>query len=591
MQIEPAAPQPHNFSWRIRLWFALLLFIMTVFMLRLFYLQVIRHDYYSKAALAGQLKNYEVPATRGVIEAHDGDAVIPIVLNETLYTLFADPKFIKDPHSVGEQVQRIIGGKASDYEQAMRQDTRYAVLAKKLSKAQKSQLDNLQIKGLGTRDEPHRTYPQGDLAAQLLGFVNDDGQGKYGVEQYLNDILDGKPGQLKAITDAQGVPLLSNPDNVITQPVNGQSVVLTVDISIQRQLEQILKAGLKRANSKSGSALIMDPNTGAIKAMANYPTYDPGKFYKVRDGAVFNNAAVSSPLEVGSIMKTLTVSAALDLGVITPQTTYNDPGKWTIDGYTITNVEDFGLGVHRSINDILQLSLNTGATWILMQMGGGQINSKARNNWHDYMTNHFQLGKPTGIEQGYEAAGTIPDPNKGYGLNLQFANTAFGQGMTATPLQMGAAISSVLNGGTYYRPRLVDAVIDGSGKQIPKSPEVVSRQVVSGSVSKSLRQLMEYVVGKNHNIYGMPALPSSIYSIGGKTGTAQISKPGGGYYTDKFNGTFLGFVGGDAPQYVIVIRVNDPHVGTYAGAGAAAPIFSNLAMMLINNSEVTPKSH
>ncbi len=589
MPVEPPLTTIGDVNARIRIWHALLLCIMAVFVLRLFYLQIIRHNYYAKAALASQLKEYEIPAIRGIISAHDGDTTLPLVLNETLYTLFADPKFINNPHSVAEQVQHIVGGRVSDYEKAMRSNSRYAVLAKKLNKDQKNQLDKLNIKGLGTRDEPHRTYPQGSLAAQLLGFVNDDGVGEYGIEQALNKSLSGQPGRVKAITDAQGVPLLANSDNVITQPKNGQSVVLTIDISIQKQLEDILKAGLKKANSGSGSALIMDPNTGAIKAMANFPSYNPAEFYKVSDPSVFNNAAVSSPLEVGSVMKTLTAAAALDQGVVTTATTYYDPSHFTVDGYTIKNIEEDGGPGTRNLADILQLSLNTGATWMLMQMGGGQINAKARNAWHDYMVNHYQLGKPTGIEQGYEADGSIPDPNKGYGLNLQYANTSFGQGMSATPLQMAAALSGVLNGGLYYRPHLVDSYIDASGRHITNEPKVVNNHVVKPEVSQMLQGLMEYVVQKNHSLYGLPQLPPTVYIVGGKTGTAEIAKPGGGYYDDKFNGTFVGFVGGDKPQYVIVVRVNEPHIHTYAGAGAAAPIFSNLVTMLINSSDVAPK--
>lgn len=574
---------------RIRFWYALLLFIMGIFVIRLFYLQVIRHDYYKKTALQGQFKEYEIPAERGIIEAHDGDAVLPIVLNETKYTLFADPKFIKDPASAASAVQKIIGGNSQDYEKLMKADTRYAILAKKLPKDQKDKLDSLNIKGLGTRDESYRTYPQGDLAAQVLGFVNDDGQGKYGVEQSLDSELKGTDGQLKAITDASGVPLVTNKDNVVTDPKAGDKVVLTLDVSMQKQLQDILKAGLDSSHSSSGSALIMDPNTGAVKAMANFPSYNPAEFYKVEDGNIFNNAAVSSPLEVGSIMKTLTAAAALDQGVVTTNTTYYDPSHFTIDGFTIKNIEEDGGPGTRNIADILQLSLNTGAAWMLMQMGGGQINDKARNAWHDYMVNHYQLGKATGIEQGYEADGSIPDPNKGYGLDLQYANTAFGQGMSATPLQMAAALSAVLNGGTYYRPRLVDQTIDSTGKTTIKKPEVIKSGVVKPSTSEAMQSLMEYVVNKNHVLYQLPQV-SAGYSIGGKTGTAQITKPGGGYYDDRFNGTFIGFVGGNNPQYVIIVRVNEPHISAYAGAGAAAPIFSKLATMLIDNFGVTPKS-
>jgi stage V sporulation protein D (sporulation-specific penicillin-binding protein) len=388
------------------------------------------------------------------------------------------------------------------------------------------------------------------------------------------------------------VPLAASNDNVQVDPKARYDVVLTIDLAMQKQLETLLKSGLDRAKSKSGSALIMDPKTGAIKAMANWPSYDPSQYYNVQDGNVFNNAAVSSPLEVGSIMKTLTAAAALDQGVIKPDTSYYDPSHWELDGHQITNIEeDGGAGTH-NIASVLNLSINTGATWMLMQMGGktGEVTQSARDKWHDYMVNHYQLGKKTGIEQGYEADGYIPEPDKGYALQLAYANTSFGQAMTATPLQMGAAISSVVNGGTYYQPRLVEQTINSSGQKIVKKPVVINNHVVSADTSNDIVGLMEYVV-KGH-LAGFPYLkfPDN-YIVGGKTGTAQIANPKGGYYGDKYNGTYLGFVGGDKPQYVIVVRVNTPGVGGYAGSQAAQPLFSDLAHMLINNFNVTPKSN
>ena len=574
---------------RIRIWYFAILAVLSIFGVRLFYLQIIRHDYYKKTALSGQLKQYEIPAERGLIEAHDGDQTVPIVLNEKRYTLFADPKYIKNPADYAAKIQKIIGGKQQELENLMRLKTRYAILAKKLTRDQRDKLDKLELKGIGTREGSIRTYPQGDMAAQLLGFVDDEGIGKYGLEQALNKQLKGTPGQLNAITDAQGVPLVANKDNIIVQPKSGDRVRLTVDVSMQRQLEDILKAGLDHAQSKSGGAMIMDPQTGAIKAMANYPTYDPAEFYKVEDGNVFNNALASSPLEVGSIMKPLTAAAALDQGVVSPNTTYYDPSSYKIGDATITNIEEDGGAGTRSVADILQLSLNTGATWLLMQMGGGEVNAKARNAWHDYMVNHYQFGKATGIEQGYEADGSIPDPNDGFGLNIQYANTSFGQGMTATPLQMGAALSAVVNGGTYYQPHLVEQYTSSGGQVAKNQPKVIKSDVVSQKVSDQMVKLMEGVVGRNYRLYGFSSLDSR-YSIGGKTGTAEITKPGGGYYEDKFNGTFMGFVGGDEPEYVIVVRVNEPGIGGYAGSKAAAPIFTNLTNMLINNFNVLPRS-
>lgn len=584
-----AAGQILNPIRRIQLWYVALLLVMGVFGIRLFYLQVIRHDFYKKSALQGQLKQYEIPADRGIIEAEDSSGPVAIVLNEKRYTLFADPQYVKDASSAAAKIQKIIGGNQSEIESKMKLDTRYAILAKKLTKDQKKQLDALELKGIGTREGTIRIYPQGDLAAQLLGFVDDEGTGKYGLEQALNTQLKGTAGQLKAITDAQGVPLVANTDNIVIKPKMGDRVRLTVNVSMQRQLEDILKAGLDKAQSKSGSALIMDPRTGAIKAIANYPTYNPAEFYKVEDGDTFNNAAVSAPLEVGSIMKPLTTAAALDLGVVSANQTYFDPGKYKIGDATVSNIEEDGGAGTRSVADILELSLNTGATWLLMQMGGGEVNQKARSTWHEYMVDHYQFGKPTGVEQGYEAEGTVPDPSDGFGLNIQYANTSFGQGMTATPLQMGAALSAAINGGTYYRPYLVSQVTDGLNKTTVTKPKVVKTDVVSSKVSGELVTLMEGVVGRNYTLYGLKK-PDGKYSIGGKTGTAEIAKPGGGYYEDQFNGTFMGFVGGDTPEYVIVVRVNEPGVKGYAGSRAAAPIFTSLTNMLLDNFNVSPRS-
>jgi stage V sporulation protein D (sporulation-specific penicillin-binding protein) len=574
---------------RLRLWYALLIGIVVIFCVRLFYLQVIRYDYYRTAALSDQLKQYEIPANRGVIKAYDGSAVLPIVLNQKLYTVVADPATVENPERVAEKLLPIIGGKLDDrIAQLKTKKSRYVILAKKLSDAQRSTIAAMKFKGIFTEIHYYRTYPQGSLAAQVLGFVNDDNSGEYGVEQALNKQLDGTPGQLKAITDARGIPLASSKNNIEIAPQNGKDVVLTLDIAMQHQLEQILADGVKKANSSAGSAIIMDPRTGAIKAMADFPTFDPAEYYKVEDGSVFQNSAVSQPIETGSIMKTLTTVAAIDQGVVSKDTTYSDPGFWMVDGFRIQNVEEEGGAGTRSVNDIINLSLNTGATWELMQMGGGSINLKARQALYDYFTKHYMLGKATGIEQGYEADGYIPKPeDNGAGINLTYANMAFGQALTATPLQMGAAISAVVNGGTYYQPHLVDSTVAADGTTTKTKPVVKGSNIIKSSTLPQFLSIMEYSV-QHHNFN--PNFDTSKYQVGGKTGTAQIAKQGGGYRDDAYNGTYLGYVGGKDIQYVIVVFVKEPHVGTYAGIGAAQPIFSKLAHMLIDNSYVVPKN-
>ncbi len=568
-------PTVYFSSFRLNVWYGVLLIVFALFIIRLFYLQIIQHDHYSLAAHQGQYKEYEIPAARGIIEAHDGANVVPIVLNEEVYTLFADPKFVTDQRGTADAIARIIGGNAAEYEEKMRTDTRYAILAKKLPKNKHEELDKLNIKGIGTRATPQRTYPQGSLGAQILGFVNDEGEGKYGVEQYLDAQLKGKPGELKAITDASGVPLVGAGDNVRRDSEAGKRTVLTIDLSMQRRVEDTLKTHLEQVNSKSGSVIVMDPATGAIKAMANYPTYNPADFSKVEDAKVFTNAAVSSPMEVGSVMKTLTVAAGLNEGVVNANTTYYDPSFFKIGDATVRNVEEDGGAATRSVSDILRYSLNTGATYILMQLGGGSLNEQGRVTWHRYLTENYHFGQKTGIEQGYEAEGFVPSPTEGYGLDIQYANTSFGQGINITPLQFAAAFSSTINGGTYYRPHVVEP--DQSGNN-----EILKSSVVKPEISEVLRGMHENSVKNNYRF-----LKRDGYRIGGKTGTAEVPKPTGGYYNDRYNGTFVGYVGGDKPQYVIMVRVDEPKVAGYAGTSAAAPMFAKTMDMLIQNYAVS----
>lgn len=584
-----------NSVQRVRIWYALLLVVFGVFAVRVFYLQVIRYDYYKQAALSDQLKQYEVPASRGIITAQLGGSTVPIVLNQKLYTLYADPKVVKQADRVAGKLQPIIGGNVDDIEKQLKtRDTRYVILKKKLSAEQSTKILAFKFPGVGTQEQDYRTYPQGTLASQLLGFVNDDGQGVYGVEQALNSRLQGTPGQLKAVTDINGVPLAATGGNLSTLPVAGKDLDLTIDIGMQAGLEKIIKAAQDQYKTKSTSAVVMDVHTGAIKAMANYPTFDPSAYGAVEDGALFGNTAVTTPIEPGSITKVFTTAASLEKGVITPNTTFYDPGSWTIDGAKVTDVEEDHSTGQQTVLSVLDKSLNTGATWMLMQLGGGQVNSTGRGILYDYFTNHFGLGKATGVEQGdgEEAGGYVPKPNDtGSGINLTYANMSFGQAYTATALQMVTGLSSIINGGTYYRPYLVGQVTDAAGKVTKIQPQVLQKNVVSSRVTENMITLLEQN-NDNHIREGFPYLNfGPHYSVGGKTGTAEIANPLGGYYTDRVNGTYIGFVGGDTPQYAIVVYNMEPtKYHGYAGVGTAQPVFANIAHMLINSFGVTPKS-
>jgi len=586
----PTAENSPQSIRRTRAVYVILACIFAVFILRAFYLQIIKYEYYHKAALSDQLKEYEIPAERGKIKAHMGDAVVPIVLNEKLYTIYADPALIKekDADKVANSLQEYLGGNAGDYKRKITQkDTRYVIVAKKVTKDTKKKLFNLKYPGIGAEEQLYRTYPNSQLASQLLGFVNNEGKGVYGVEQALNDKLAGVNGELKAVTDINGVPLAANTGNILKSPVPGQDVTLTIDIGMQKQLEDILKKGVEKSKAQSANALIIDVNTGAVKAMANYPTYSPAKYGEVEDNATFNNGTVSNSIEIGSIMKALTTAAALDTGAVTPTQTYYDPSKYVIDDFTVKNIEEDGGPGTKSISDILDLSLNTGATWELMQMGGGQLNFQGREKWYNYMTERYRFGKTTGIEQGSESEGIVPRPeNNGAGINLTYANTSFGQAMTATPIQAASAMAAVLNGGTYYQPTLVDSITDTKGKTFKQDPKVLKKSIVNQSTTNALIPMLENVVSTHRFAR---KFDQNAYMVGGKTGTAQIAKPTGGYYENDYNGTYLGFVGGEKPQYVISVFVNRPTIAGYAGSAAAQPIFGDLAHMLIDNFGVTPK--
>lgn len=580
-----------NSNNRIKVLYGLIFAVCILFVLRLFYIQVIRYSYYEAEALSSQLKLYEIPAERGIIYAQDSGEKIPLVLNELIYNIVADPEIIIDKEETALKVADVLNGNKDEIKELLETDSRYVILAKKQPKEIKQEIEKLmsegEIIGVFAERAVQRVYPNGALGSQILGFVNDDGEGNYGIEEALNDELSGTNGRVKALTDQNGIPLLANGDNVQEDPIDGRDVTLTIDIAMQRQVEQLIKEGVEKAKSKSGSVIVVDADTGAIKAMANYPSYNVADFAEVEDPLVYTNPSVSSVLEPGSIMKTLTVGAGLDSGAVSPDQTYYDPSFFNIDGATVRNVEEDGGAATRSISDILRFSLNTGATWLVMQMGGGELNETGRKVWNDYLVNHYMLGSKTGIEQGFEEAGFVPDPSDGFGLNIQYANTAFGQGMTTTPLQMLMAVNAAVNGGTYYKPTLVAGYFE-NGEFIEKEPEIVRENVVSEEVSRTLVSFMENAIAGNNLI--RPVLREG-YVIGGKTGTAELAKPGGGYYDDRYNGTYVGFVGGDKPEYVIISRVNEPGIGGYAGTTAAAPVFMSVTNMLIDNFSVSANSN
>lgn len=569
----------------------LVIFIGLVLVVRLFYLQVIRHDHYAQLANLEHQKKYTIPASRGSIYFRDGEEIVPAVLNTTVYTLYADPSEVKHIDEAANRLSAILKLDGSKVRQLLKsKDTQYVVLAKRLSKAQVDELfkNKNKLQGINVTQVPQRVYPEGQLGAQVLGFVNDEGAGQYGIESAINKKLSGTPGQLKAITDVRGIPLsLDDATNVAVQPKNGQSYVLTVDRNIQAKAEQALTDGLKKSKATKGSVVVIDPNTGAVKAMANFPSFDPAKYYDVDGDAYqkFQNRVVSDQYEAGSDIKVLTMATGINEGVITPNSTFYNAGFVQVDDAKIKNVEQDVNGT-RTMTDVLKFSLNTGVVHVLSQLGGGSINKQAREKLYSYFTDHYGFGSNTGIEQAGETPGSVYGPSTVQGNNVRYSNMSFGQGMGVTMIQTASAFSSIINGGNYFQPHLIEGVINGDDLVDTKPPKPIRSGVVSPQTSSSIIEMTRTALKESPAVAGYMRAG---YNIGGKTGTSQTIDPATGKYSDiNTVGTYLGFGGDEKPRYVIMVRVDDSKLAGYSGSAAAAPIFGDISNWMIDYYNIKP---
>jgi cell division protein FtsI/penicillin-binding protein 2 len=551
-----------------------------IFISRLFYVQIIRHDFYSAQALAEHTKKYEIPAPRGLIMLQDGSKTSYIVLNEKRNLVYADPKYIADSSDAAKKITAILGGNESDLQKKLSSNSRYVILAKKIPVDQGSRLKDLKVKGVYFKDVSVRTYPQSTLAAQLLGFVNADGQGQYGLEGYLDSELSGKNGIQKAVTDVNGVPLAINNDNVAKQAQAGDDVTLTIDLGMQRLVEDKLKEGVDSTKAASGNAVLIDVTDGSIKAMANYPTYDPNSYEKVSDQRLFTNNVVTGAWEPGSVMKPLLIAAAFNENKISPDFSYFDQTYVQIQDRKITNALNYGAQTMTVFN-ILQKSLNTGAVTVLKQFGGGEITLQARQQWYSYLMEHYQFGKKTGIEQNGEAAGYVAKPDEGDAQDVRYANMAFGQGLTVTPLQIAAAYVPIANGGTYFKPHLVSTITKNGVSQ--PFAENKGTRVLSQSSADEVRVLIQKTLEANNR-----AAVRDGYILGAKSGSAQVAGNNGTYLENVTDGVYIGYMGGDVAKYVLLVRLDDPKTDQFASTSAART-WATISNGLIDNYSIQPK--
>ncbi len=564
----------------------LMLVMMAIFVARLFYLQVLQHGYYVDVAKSEQVKRLKIPAKRGLIYALDGETPVPMVMNQIAYTVFADPQMVNDSNKIIDVIRQVAGGNARADLQALldKKDSRYQILATKITRIQADKIKAENLKGIGFQENSQRVYPEGQLASQTLGFVNNEGLGQYGVEEKLNDRLTGTDGILQSVTDVSNVPLTIGNNNINRPAINGEDIVLSIDRNVQSRVETALVDALARTGANEASAIVMDPQTGRIMAMANLPTYNQAEFNKVSDAALFNNNVVSKPYEPASIVKTFTFSAGMEKGAIRPTDTYNNTDHIQVDDATISNATLGRTGI-LTLQQALNWSLNTGSVTVAQRLGDGQnITKGARDIIYDFFYNKFKLGQRTGVEVAGEASGTVISPEEVEGNAVRYSNMTFGQGLDLTMVQVAAAFSSIVNGGNYYKPTVIGGIIDKDNVYLPSTYKIDSNPI-SKSTSDQMREMIH-----NVRISASSTLDKPGYYIGGKTGTAEVAQ-NGAYLTNKTIASYVGFGGSeDLSRYVIMVKIySDSEDQAMRGSQEAGPIFTDISNWMLDYLKIQPK--
>lgn len=428
-------------------------------------------------------------------------------------------------------------------------------------------------KGYSFTMKTYRYYPENNIGSHILGFVqysDESARGKYGLEEFFDEELTGLPGKVVAERGAKGDLIIIN-DRKYTKPINGHDLVLTIERAIQFTACEKLNKAVMRHGADSGSVIVLDPATGAILAMCSYPDFDPNNYREVTKISDFNNLAIFDQYEPGSIFKAITMSVALDVGKVSPETTYTDTGSVRIAGYNIENSDHKANGV-QTMTQVLEKSLNTGVIYATKLAGV--------DNFQKYIAN-YGFGEKTGIELGGEALGDIRNLNVKQNRELYTYTASFGQGISVTPLQMAVAFSAIANGGVIMKPYVVKEIKDENGQKSITNPRE-TRRIVSQRTASLLSGMLVNVIENGH---GAKAGVKG-YWIAGKTGTAQVPrKDGKGYQSGAHIGSFAGFGPVEKPVFAMIVRIDNPRDVQWAES-SAAPLFGEIAEFILNYKKV-----
>lgn len=543
---------------RIIAFFCFIVFVFVILIGNLFYIQVIRGPKLQSKALSQWTRTTTLTAARGEILDRDGNV---LATTGTVYKVLLWPEQISD-----DDMERVVEGLSTllelDYDSVLKKASsetlREVVLKRQVDADTAAKIKQLKLgRGVGVAMDSKRYYPYGKLLSQVIGFTNIDNEGQSGLELSYEKYLHGQDGRMVAEIDRDGNEL-SNGATEYIAPVDGASIVTTISTIAQSYLEKSLQEALEVNNAANAQGIIMDVNTGAIVAISTKPDYDPNN--PPRDdldllAELSRNRIVTDIYEPGSTFKILTLSAALDSSAATLDSTFNCDGGYTVNGERIKCWRHAGHG-SQNLTEATENSCNCCFMQLALRMG--------TEEFYDYLY-AFGLGQSTGSNLLGETTGIVT--HEKYVRENDLARIGFGQSIAVTPLQLAAAVSAAVNGGELYTPHIVDRIVSADGSIVFEADTSPVRRVVSEETSATVRTILQSVVdngtGRNAQVPG--------YAIGGKTGTAQKYDEFGAVSAGNYICSFIGFAPADAPQYVCLILVDEPKVGSIFGSTVAAP--------------------
>ncbi|HEX8859391.1 MAG TPA: penicillin-binding protein 2, partial [Actinomycetes bacterium] len=564
----PRRPRRGDSTKRLLFVLALTMVAFLAISSRLIVLQVLDAPSLDEAAAKQRLRTIDLPAERGRIFDRDGG---DLALSVPARTVYAQPRLIEDPAATARKLAPVLGQPASAILARLKSGGAWTYLARKIPVSRGQAVARLDLPGIGVLTDTMRRYPSGQLASQVLGFVGADGTGLAGLEQRYNGMLAGHAGQLLLEQDPSGRPIPQGQRSV--EPARpGADLVLTIDQNIQYIAERSLAAAVKQFKARAGSVVVMAPRTGEVLAMANVPTFDPNRFGGSTAEAR-KNRAVSNVFEPGSTNKVITAAAALDAGVVRPSTMVTVPPVLPLCPGVHPFHDSHSHGTERlTFADVVAQSSNIGTIRVATRLGAQRLAQAELN---------FGYGRRTGVELPGETPGIMRPQSTWTCPDL--GTNAIGQGVAVSVLQMARVYASVANGGLLVQPTLMRGIVDERG-DYHASERVTPKRILSARTTQTLTGILEGVVREGGT--GTAAALDD-WTVAGKTGTAQVPGPGGGYLPGAYVGSFMGFAPAEDPRVVVAVVLDRPTTGIYGGT-VAAPVFREVAGYALRHLEVPP---